>query len=145
LEDHQLDALEQYVPSVVPPSGEPRIGQTQGTRGSAALERLRAIPDDSFELHKENIARRVMRELEKRFRGRVLMLDRDHELDRIVELMERARALSEVEFELQQEALIEELLAPYEAARPPASPTAVIARHLLDPAIIPLLEEKTAD
>jgi hypothetical protein len=145
LEDHQLYALEQYVPCVVPPSGEPRIGQTWGTGGSAALERLRAIPDDSFDLHKENIARRVMRELEKRFRGRVLMLDRDRELNRIVELMERVRALFEVEFELQQEALIEELLAPYEEARPSASPTAVIARHLLGPAIIPLLEEKTAD
>jgi hypothetical protein len=137
LEDRQLYALEQYVPRVVPPS--------RGAGGSAMLERLRAIPADSFDLHKENVARRVMRQLEERFRGRVLIIERDRELDRILELVERVRALSEADLELQREALIEELLAPYRVARPSARPTAVIARHLLDPAIIPLLEEKIAD
>jgi hypothetical protein len=145
LENRQLYVLEQYVPRVVPPSGERRIGQTRGTGGSAVLERLRAIPADSFDLHKENVARRVMRALEERFRGRVLILERDRELDRILELVERVRALPEADLELQQEALIEELLAPYRVARPSARPTAVIARHLLDPAIIPLLEERIAD
>ncbi len=140
LEEDQLDALEQYVPHVVPLPDEPRIGQDQ-----VALERLRAIPADLFDLRKEAIARRVMRELEKRFRGRVLPLERDRELDRILELVERVRDLSDAEFELQQEALVEELLVPYQAARPSVRPTAVIARHLLDPAIIPLLEEKIVD
>ncbi|MBE9507653.1 MAG: hypothetical protein IMY86_06340, partial [Chloroflexi bacterium] len=66
------------------------------------------------------------------------------ELERIEGLVEEARALSDVEFELQKASLVEELLASYEAARPQREPTAMIARHLLDPAIIPLLEEKLA-
>ena len=40
--------------------------------------------------------------------------------------------------------LVEELLAPYEAAHPGGDHAAMIARHLLDPVIIPLLEEKLA-
>jgi len=144
LEEHQLYALEQYVPCIIPPEGELRIGQAQGAGGGAALERLRAIPDDRFERHKEDIARRVMERLEERVHGRVLILDEEDELNRILDLMERARALSDVDFELRREALVEELLEPYDAARPEPDVTAIIARHLLDPAIIPLLEEKLA-
>jgi len=143
LEEHQLYALEQYVPCVIPPEGELRIGQAQGAGGGAVLERLRAIPDDRFERHKEEIARRALERIREHVHGAVI-LDEEAELERIEGLMEEARALSDVEFELQKEALIEELLEPYEAARPPVEPTAVIARHLLDPAIIPLLEEKLA-
>lgn len=145
LTEDQLDVLKQYVPHVVPLPDEPRSGQTQGARGGAVLERLRAVPADSFDLRKEAIARRVRRELEKRFRGRILTLERDRELERILELVERARTLSDAEFELQQEALIAELLSPYKVARPAVRPTVVIARHLLNPAIIPLLEQKIAD
>ncbi len=144
LEGHQLYALEHYVPCVIPPPDELRIGQAQGAGGEAILERLRAIPGDQFEHRKEDIARRVMKRLEARFHGQVLVLDEEGELDRILDLLERVYSLSEVDFELQREDLVEELLAPYQAARPPVEPTAVIARHLLDPAIIPLLEEKLA-
>ncbi|HET90509.1 MAG TPA: hypothetical protein ENN99_07205 [Chloroflexi bacterium] len=142
LEDHQRYALERYVPCVIPPPGELRIGQAQGMEGAAALERLREIPAARFETHEQRIARRVLEQLKRRFHRPVLILDEEAELERIVELMRSARALSALDFELQKESLVEELLAPYEAARPPVDPTAVIARHLLDPAIIPLLEEK---
>ncbi len=142
LEDHQRYALERYVPCVIPPPGELRIGQAQGMEGAAALERLREIPTARFETHEQMIARRVLEQLKRHFHRPVLILDEEAELERIVELMRSARALSALDFELQQESLAEELLAPYEAARPPVDPTAVIARHLLDPAIIPLLEEK---
>lgn len=144
LEDHQLYGLEHYVPCVIPPPGELRIGQAQGVGGGAMLEQLRAIPAERFERRKEDIARRVMERLEERFHGRVLIPDEEEELARILDLVERARALSEVDFGLQKEALVEELLAPYETAQPPVEPATVIARHLFDPAIIPLLEEKLA-
>lgn len=140
LEKDQLDILEQYVPHVVPLPDAPRTGQAQ-----AALKRLRDIPADQFDLRKEAIACRTMQELEKRFRGRTLPRERGRELDRILELLGRVRDLSDAEFELQQRALIEELLSPYRVARSSVRPTVVIARNLLDPAIIPLLEEKIAD
>ena len=147
LESHQVYALKQYTPCVIPPVGEPRIGQAGDGKAVALLERLRAVPTDRFELHQERIARRIMTELERRFRGRLLIPDREPELDRILALVEEARSLSDVAFELQKESLIQELLAPYEAARssggrPQADVTAVIGRHLLDPAIIPLLEQR---
>jgi len=142
LESHQLYALEQYTPCAIPPVGEPRIGQTRDGKAVALLARLRAVATDKYELHQERIARRIMTELERRFRGRLLIPDRGAELDRILALVEEARPLSDVAFELQKESLIEELLAPYEAARPRPDVTSVIGRHLLDPAIIPLLEQR---
>jgi hypothetical protein len=147
LESHQVYALEQYAPCIIPPVGEPRIGQTRDGKAVALLERLRAVPADRFELHQQGIACRIMKELERRFRGRLLIPHREAELDRILALVEEARSLSDIAFEVQKESLIEELLAPYEAAwssgrRPQADVTAVIGRHLLDPAIIPLLEQR---
>lgn len=145
LEEHQLYALEQYVPCVIPPKGELRVGQAQGTGGGeAVLEHLRAMPAERFERHEQEIARRVLERIRERLHGAVLILDEEAELERIAGLIEEARALSDVEFELQKGDLVEELLAPYEAARPQRDLTAMIARHLLDPAIIPLLEEKLA-
>lgn len=141
LEEHQLYALEQYVPCIIPPEGELRIGQAQGAGSGAVLERLRAIPDDRFERHKGEIARRILERLRKRQRGMVV-LDEEAELARIDGLIEKVRSLSDVDFELQKETLVEELLAPYETAHHEPDVTAIIARHLLDPAIIPLLEEK---
>jgi len=123
LGEHQLYALEQYVPCVVPPKGELRVGQAQDTGGGeAVLKRLWAIPDDQFKRHEEKIARRVLERIREHLHGAALILDEEAELERIEGLMEEA----------------------YEAVRPAVEPTAVIARHLLDPAIIPLLEEKLA-
>ena len=145
LEEHQLYALEQYVPCVIPPEGELRVGQARGTGGGeAVLERLRALPAERFERHGKEIARRILERIREHMHGAVVILDEGAELERIAGLVEEARALSDVEFELQKASLVEELLASYEAARPQREPTAMIARHLLDPAIIPLLEEKLA-
>lgn len=144
LEEYQLYALEQYIPCVIPPEGELRVGQARGTGGEAVLERLRALPDEQFERHEEAIAHRVLGRIREHLHGALLILDEEAELERIADLIEEARSLSDVEFELQKEDLVEELLAPYEAARPQRGTTATIARHLLDPAIIPLLEEKLA-
>ncbi len=144
LESHQLYALEHYVPCVIPPEGEPRIGEARDGKGTAVLERLRRVPADRFERHKKRVARWVLRELERRFHGRILILDREKELHRILDLLKKTRSLSDAAFELEKEKLIQELLAPYEASRPWVDVTPVIARHLLDPTIIPLLEEKLA-
>ena len=143
LEEHQLYALEQYVPCIIPPEGELRVGQARGTGGGEAmLERLRALPAERFERHGKEIARRILERIREHMHGAVVILDEEAELERIEGLVEEARALSDVEFELQKASLVEELLASYEAARPQREPTAMIARYLLDPAIISLLEEK---
>jgi hypothetical protein len=144
LESRQLYVLERYVPCVIPPENEPYVGRVAGRRGVALLERLRRVPADRFDRHKGRATRRVLHELERRFHRRIPTRDREKELHRILSLLERARSLSDAEFELAKEALIAELLAPYEASRPPVDVTSEIARHLLDPVIIPLLEQKVA-
>jgi len=103
LEEHQRYALERFVPCIVPPEGELRIGQAGGTAGiEAILARVRQIPPPRF--------------------------------------IEQARALSDVEFEVQKGDLAQQLKALVEVPAPPLS--AKIKAHLLDPHIIPLFEEK---
>jgi hypothetical protein len=144
LESHQLYTLEHYVPCVIPPEGKPRIGQAREGKGAALLEAFRGLPADRFERTRDTIARRVLQGLVRRFRRRVVILDKEKELDRILDLLERVGSLPDVEFELEKEDLIQELLAPYEASRRRVDVRPVIGRHLLDPAIIPLLEQKLA-
>jgi hypothetical protein len=142
LDLHQLFALERYVPSVFPPKRDPRVSRAWGARVVALLERLRGVPLERFECQKKQLARRVLKELERRIHRRVLILDKERELQRILELLEKARSMPDAEFELEKEGLIDELLAPYLASRPEVDVTPVIVRQLLDPVIVPLLEEK---
>ena len=64
----------------------------------------------------------------------------EHAEQLVVSIMEKARALSDVEFELQKASLAERLheeLAPQHA---PVSVDRMITAHLLDARIIPLIE-----
>ena len=146
LEGHQIYALEHYVPCVIPPKGEARIGQAKDTHaGQALLQRLRDIPDDQFEARKEKIAQRVLERVLARLpKSQVLALDQDEETEWILCFLEKVRGLDEMTFAVQQEALVEEVKSRYALPEVPIDVSLKIERHLLDPRIIPLLEEKLA-
>ena len=144
LGEHQLYALEHYVPCLIPPEGGPRIGQAEGTApAERALERIREIPDLMFERRKEQMAQRVL-ELVRRRLPKGLLINEDEEKDRIISIFEEARAMSDVEFELEKANLAQQLKSRYELSKPPLDVNVKIERFLLDPLIVPLLEEKLA-
>ena len=84
-----------------------------------------------------------MEDFLQRLRGhlpRGYVLDEAQVKDKLLSVVEQARALSEVEFEVQKGDLAHQLKALVELPTPPLS--AKIKAHLLDPHIIPLLKEK---
>jgi hypothetical protein len=146
LEGHQLYALEQYVPCVIPPKGEARIGQAEDTHaGEALLQRIRDIPDNQFEARKARIAQRVLeRVLDHLPKGQALALDQEEETEWILCLLEKVRGLDEMTFAVEKESLVEEIKSRYALPEVPVDVSVKIERHLLDPRIIPLLGEKLA-
>lgn len=146
LEGHQIYALEHFVPCVIPPPGEARIGQAEDTAAAERiLARIRAISDARFERSKEEIARRIVERLKSHLpRGCVLVINEEEETVRILAILEEARGLSDVEFELQKTDLVQQAISAYELPQASADISLKIERHLLDPRIIPLLKEKLA-
>jgi hypothetical protein len=146
LEGHQLYALEHYVPCVIPPKGEARIGQAEDTHaGQVLLQRIRDISDAQFEASKTKIAQKVLeRVLAHLPKSQVLALDQEEETEWILCFLEKVRGLEEMTFAVEKEALVEEVKSRYASPEVPVDVSAKIERHLLDPRIIPLLEEKLA-
>ncbi len=146
LEGHQIYALEHFVPCVIPPQGGARIGQAEDTTAAeGVLARIRAIPTARFERNKEEIVRRIIEYLKSHLpRGFALAIDEEAETVRILSILEEARGLSDVEFELQKTDLVQQVMSAYELPQSPVDTCLKIERHLLDPRIIPLLEEKLA-
>lgn len=146
LEGHQLYALEHYVPCVIPPKGEARIGQAEDSHaGQALLQRIRDIPDAQFEARKTKIAQKVLERVLARLpKSQVLALDQEEETEWILCFLEKVRGLDEMTFAVEKEALVEEVKSRYASPEAPVDVSAKIERHLLDPRIIPLLEERLA-
>ena len=144
LGEHQLHALENYIPCLIPPEGEARIGQAEGTTHlERALERIREMPSPVFERRKERMAQRAI-EMAKGHLPKGFIINEEEEKERLISIFEEARAMSEVEFELEKENLAQQLKSPYELPELPLDVSVKIERFLLDPLIIPLLEEKLA-
>ena len=146
LEGHQLYALEHYVLCVIPPESEARIGQVEDTHaGQALLQRIQDIPDAQFEARKEKIAQKVLEQVLARLpKGQALALDQEEEIEWILCFLEKVRGLDEMTFAVEKEALIQEVKSRYASPEVPIDVGVRIERHLLDPRIIPLLEEKLA-
>lgn len=142
LGEHQLYALEEFVPCVIPPEKGLQIGQAKGTTpGERLLARIRKMPGHRFEENKE----RIVQTLFNRLKGHLppdYQLDEEAEKERLLTLLEEAYRMPDTDFNLKKEEILQEILEPYEVPRRPESVTQKIKRYLLDPSIIPLLEEK---
>jgi len=146
LEQHQVYALAHFVFCDIPAQDEARIGQTDDAIATQeVLTHIRAIPDTKFERNKEEIARRIIEHLKSHLPGGfVLVINEEEETARILSILDEARGLSDVEFELQKTDLAQQVLFAYGLHESPVDICLKIEQHLLDPRIIPLLEEKLA-
>ena len=146
LEQHQIYALVHFVPCVIPPQDEARIGQTEAAAAAEEImAHIRAMPDARFERSKEEITRRITEHLKTHLPGgSILVINEEEEIARILSILDEARGLSDVEFELHKTDLAQQVLFAYELPEAAADTCLKIEKHLLDPRIIPLLEEKLA-
>ena len=145
LEQHQIYALVHFVPCVIPPQqDEARIGQTEDAAAAEeVMARIRAIPDARFERSKEEITRRITEHLKTHLPGgSILVINEEEEIARILSILDEAKGLSDVEFELHKTDLAQQVLFAYELPEAAADTCLKIEKRLLDPRIIPLLEEK---
>jgi len=143
LASHQLYQLEKFVPCIIPPKGETRIGQAQDFTGLAArLERIRAIPSGLYERRKHEIAWRIAEEMKLRA-PRGLALDEEEASEHILRTLDQVRSLDTAAFEIQKEALSRELVSPFKPVKPDlpgGGITQKIEVFLLSPEVIPILE-----
>lgn len=143
LQSHQLCALEDYVPCLIPPKPW-AIGQEDGSEaGEKHLAKIREMPSAIFEEYKEEIAEQIL-EYMKMHLPRGYILDEEVEKEWIISIFEEARALSDVDFAIEKTVLIERLKSRYTPPTLPIDITVKIEKFLLNPEIIPLLESKLA-
>jgi len=149
----QVHIVSEFKPCLIPPDelGEPaRAGQADpSSKIIKKLRRLRELPDRVWENRKEFIAEKVVERIAKHFR--LTEEEMDAEYLRLLQLFERARALSEIDFEVEKLTLadaikprdrIEELQKEIERRLPHHRKQSELVRFLLSDRIIPILEER---
>ena len=149
----QIHIVSEFKPCLIPPDelGEPaRAGQADpSSKIIKKLRRLRELPDRAWENRKEFIVERVVQRIAKHFR--LTEEEMDAEFARLLQLFERARALSEIDFEVEKLTLaneikprdrIEELQKEIEWRLPQHKKQPKLTRFLLSDRIIPILEDR---
>lgn len=149
----QIHIVSEFKPCLIPPDelGEPaRAGQADpSSKIIKKLRRLRQLPDWAWENRKEFIVEKVVERIAKHFR--LTEEEMDAEYIRLLQLFERARALSEIDFEVQKLTLadaikprdrIEELQKEIEWRLPQHKQQPKLVRFLLSDRIIPVLENR---
>jgi hypothetical protein len=142
LEPHQLFQLQEFIPCIIPPKGELRIGQAGDNKGlTRKLEKIREIPNRIYERRKAEI---IFRTLE----GMKLHMSRGMEIDEselekhIQNLFRTARILNDTDFEVQEGRLADDLISPIKPTHPKDNTDKVNEVFFLSPVIIPLLQER---
>lgn len=142
LESHQLYQIEQFIPCIIPPQGEARIGRANENSGiTRSLERIRRIPASLYHLKKEDIFRRTLEGM-KLHAAPDMEFDEEEARLHILSLYDEARQLDDAEFEIQKEKLAEKLISPFKPDHPPARLDRKISAFLLSPEIVTILEDK---
>lgn len=142
LDSHQLYKIEKYVPCLIPPPGEAKIGQNEEAVGlGKMLEKIRGIPDKIYEKRKSEIAERAVKRMKEHL-PRGYIIDEEKEKREVLSILDKVRSLSDVDFELQKAELASKLKNKGVPPKLPIDVCAKIEEFLLNPLIIPLLKEK---
>ncbi|MCP2606569.1 hypothetical protein NLC27_03330, partial [Candidatus Aminicenantes bacterium AC-708-I09] len=142
LEDHQKYQLSNFIPCIIPPKGELRIGQANNYSGITRLmERIRKIPERAYRWNKRLIISRTI----ERFKITLFPhdeIDENKMRSYLSKLFDRVRSLSDADFELQKDKLAEEFSDTFSPERRKQDLVDKIKLFLLTPEIIPILEKK---
>lgn len=142
LKPHQVYQLEQFVPCIIPPKGELRIGQVDNHKSLAMkMERIRGLPSRVYERRKSWILSQTLRGL-KLHAPRGTSIDEGEMRDHIQQIFDEARSLEDTEFEVQKEDLAQRLIFPIKRPETKNSLLRKIEGFLLCAEIIPILDER---
>lgn len=140
LDRHQVYALENYVPCVIPPKGESRIGQAADVQGIAdRLAKLRSVPDRAYEKRRNLLVTSSLKGIKLKS-GRAMDTDNEEELaEKLGEFYDRVRNLTEIDFEVQKEKLTAEFVSLVRPKSISLDLSKKIEIFLLSPEVIPIL------
>jgi hypothetical protein len=151
LNENQIALINDFKPCVIPPRDtwdSARIGQASGdTRmGERFLTRVRQMDERAYQGRKSLIIGRHIERVERHV-GLLSDDERAEEERRVADIFEKARELSDVDFEAQKGDLARELKEPHEKAmqsrhRRHKGDLDKVGRFLLDPKLIPILEKR---
>ncbi len=142
LKPHQIAALENYVPCIIPPEKGLRVGQaTDKKRLVQMLERLREIPDARWDRVKYRIARRMLIKDPKVKRGIYPEEELKAKEEKIAEKLEEIRNMPQEDFLVQKEKLAEELHQLLKGERRKVNLEFTVDRFLLKKEVKDLLEK----
>lgn len=144
LKPHQVYQLQQFVPCIIPPQGELRIGQAENHKGLARqMERIRSLPHRVYERQRARIVSRTLKAM-KLHAPRSVEINEEEMRAHIQRVFDDVRSLEETEFEVQKEELAKRLLAPLKKPEYRDSLMRKIESFLLSAEVVPLLEERIA-
>ena len=144
LEPHQLYALDDYKPCIIPPVKQGRIGQADDPQGFVkVLERVYSMPQDRYNLNKAEIAQRPIDRMKSKVSAGFI-IDQEKLKTQLLKAMDEARQMSSVDFALKKDQIAQNIKAQLLPERPPLNIGVKIERFLLQPEIIPILEERLA-
>ncbi len=143
LDPHQLYQLEHYIPCLITPPGESKIGQSENPAGIIKqLARIRQMPGWLYEARKYDIVEKTVQKI-KHHMPKNVEFDAKNEQKRILVLFDELRSVSDIDFALNKENYVERLKGEYLVKEIPLNLSFKIEKFLLDPLVIPILEEKT--
>ena len=136
LEPQQFYQLETFIPCLIPPPGESRVGQAGSSEIIVRhLEKIRNIPDDVFMSNEEYLIDRIIKK-EKEHLPILAEFDEDAERQRLEQLLNKVRNMSDIDFALNKEKLAEEFKGEEHEKNSKNGTLLKIRRYLLDPIVL---------
>jgi hypothetical protein len=139
LHPQQIQMLKEYIPCLIPPPGEGRVGQSGTDQGLVKrLEKIRNLPDHIYSKEKKNIIDRAVKK--KREHSPLLEeFDEKRERERVRSLLDKVREMSDADFALQKEKLAEEYIEKEIKRDSEKDMYHKIRNYLLDPIVLKYL------
>lgn len=143
LEPHQIYAIEQYVPCLIPRVQEGRIGQVEINKGlENLLLRIRSIPADVYNKRKEAIVERIYLKIERHLEH-VAGNDNNGYREKIGEFLDNIRSMSDTDFMIKKDGILNEFKKSFNIRpKPKISCEQKIVRFLLSRGAVKLLDER---
>lgn len=142
LEEFQLLVLDDYKPCIIPIVNKGRIGQSDAGVGiTKVLERAKGSPEAAYAWKKDEFVERILDRIETKFPLGVEM-DKTKTRAEINNVLEEARSMDDVDFQVKKTSIAEELGAKILPKERVLSRKDKIKSFLLTKNVIDILQEK---
>lgn len=136
LEPQQVYQLRDFVPCLIPPTGKTRVGQTSNPEMIVRhLEKIRELPDKIYIKQREHIIDRAIKK-EKEHMRPFDEFDEEAERERLGNILDRVRDMSDVDFALNKERIAGKFKGKAKKDKSKNEVLLKIRRFLLDPIVL---------